>query len=157
MKQINWWSVGLVILILAIAGLAGSAVTDIGSWYQNLNKPSFQPPDWSFAPVWTIIYIFFGISMVLVFHTRDFNKSEIFLLYLLNLVLNIGWSYIFFTLHHPIAAFVELLFLWASIIIIQRSTWPYNRLSSYLLIPYLLWVSFAGVLNYSLVILNGGF
>ena len=143
-------------LILSIglclgAGYLGSIFTTpvIPTWYAALNKPSFSPPDWVFAPVWTILYILMGISLYLVW-----IKTRIPTIFWIQLILNVTWSIIFFGLKNPTLAFVNIIALWVAIFLTIKSFYKINKLAGQLLFPYIAWVSFAGLLNLSIIILN---
>ncbi|ASI99046.1 TspO/MBR family protein [Thermococcus celer] len=145
------------ILIPLIVGFAGSFFTSssINSWYSTINKPSFNPPNWLFAPVWTLLFILIGISFYLVWN-KDFGdiRSWVLLIYGANLALNLLWSLLFFGLRNPYLALIEIVILWfvilGNIIVFYRI----SRTAGLLLIPYLLWVTFASFLNYNIYILN---
>ena len=119
-------------------------------WYSLLNKPIFNPPDWVFGPVWTILYLMMTISVWLYWHTKNKEMNTIYA-YFIHLVFNATWSITFFAFHNMILALVILIVL--IIILIVRFK-RVNLLSAYLMIPYLLWCCFALILNTSLVILN---
>ncbi|MBW2971904.1 tryptophan-rich sensory protein [Candidatus Woesearchaeota archaeon] len=143
------------IVICQLAGIIGSLFTasSIGSWYSALNKPSFNPPNWVFGPVWITLYTMMGISLYLVWRSgsRDWLVLGVFGL---QLVLNTLWSILFFGMHAPGWAFVEIVVLWASIVATIVVFFGVSRTASYLLIPYALWVSFAALLNFMLWRLN---
>ncbi|MFA6307731.1 MAG: TspO/MBR family protein [Patescibacteria group bacterium] len=146
------------ILMSLAAGAIGSAFTFTGidSWYQYLNKPSFNPPSWIFGPVWTTLYILMGIALYLIWQEglkKAFVKNS-FILFIVNLVLNSLWSITFFGLQNPALAFLVIVLLWITILVLIIRFYRINKLASYLLIPYLLWVSFASVLNFSIWQLN---
>ena len=150
-------------LIIAIAlplaaGAIGSSATFTGidSWYTTLNKPSFNPPNWIFGPVWTTLYILMGISLYLIWQKglkKEFIKNS-FILFIVNLILNSFWSIAFFGLENPGLAFLVIIVLWIVILTLILRFYKINKLASYLLIPYILWVSFASVLNFSIWQLN---
>lgn len=145
------------ILVPLIFGFIGSIFTSssVDTWYMSINKPSFNPPNWLFAPVWTLLFVLIGISFYLVW-SKDFenNKSLALPIYGSNLILNLLWSLLFFGLKSPYLAFIEIIILWfvilGNIIVFYRI----SKASGLMLIPYLLWVSFASVLNYYIYILN---
>ena len=164
-----------------LAGFIGSLFTApaIVAWYAGLEKPSFNPPNWIFGPVWTILFLLMGISFYLVWSknfTADqsqkvskikawnswsqklwdgsWQKENVILIFALQLVLNILWSVIFFGLRQPGLAFFELLMLWFAILYTIINFYRISKPASYLLIPYILWVSFAGFLNLSIWLLN---
>ncbi|MDN5327892.1 MAG: translocator protein [Candidatus Woesearchaeota archaeon] len=145
------------ILIPLVIGFLGSFFTNssVNSWYTTLNKPSFNPPNWLFAPAWTILFILIGISFYLVWKENFGNKDKLVIgIYSIQLFLNLMWSFLFFGLKNPFLALIEIIVLWfvilANIIIFYRI----KREAGLLLIPYILWVSFATVLNYFIFILN---
>lgn len=133
----------------------GSAVTtpSITTWYQTLIKPSFNPPNYLFGPVWTILFTLMGISSYLVWKKQKKIKTPL-KIYTVQLILNFLWSYLFFGLHRPDLAFFEIIFLWIFILLTIKSFYKVEKVAAYLLIPYVFWVSFAAFLNYSIVILN---
>jgi len=145
------------IAICLIVGFLGSLLTtpSIKTWYVNINKPSFNPPNWLFGPVWTVLFILIGISFyevwVLNFGTKKTLAISIFAL---NLILNLLWSLLFFYLKTPLLALVDLIALWIAILINIFVFYGISKPAGILLIPYLLWVSFAGVLNYYIYVLN---
>ena len=131
------------------AGAIGSYFTfpNIESWYANLTKPSFSPSNWLFGPAWTTLYILMGISLYLVW--KKYLK-----LFILHLGLNAFWSIAFFGLHNILLALIVIIALWLIIAYMIIKFYKVNKLASYLLIPYLAWVSFAGYLNFTLLTLN---
>lgn len=140
------------------AGLLGSLFTQTGvdSWYANLIKPEFNPPNWVFGPVWTILYILMGISLYLIWD-KGLKKKELrfaFGIFILQLLFNAWWSILFFGLQNPKMAFCEIVFLWFLIVFVIYLFSNIRKLAAWLLVPYLLWVSFATVLNYSIWVLN---
>jgi translocator protein len=150
---------GAALAAISVGGL-GALVTELGPWYYGLHKPSWQPPDWLFGPVWTLIFALAALSGFLALshsprHTR--TSARILSLFAVNGVLNILWSALFFKLHRPDWALVEVGLLWLSIAALIVVTAPESRLASVLLVPYLVWVTFAAVLNYKIVELNAPF
>jgi benzodiazapine receptor len=146
------------IIVCQLAGFIGSIFTTpaIPRWYANINKPSFNPPNWVFAPVWTTLYLLMGIALFLVLR-KGFNEKGIKIavaVFALQLVLNSLWSYLFFGLESPFAAFIEIIFLWASILISIILFFRMSWVAGALLIPYILWVSFASVLNFAIWQMN---
>ncbi len=141
------------------AGVLGSffTVQSIPTWYQTLNKPLLSPPNWIFAPVWTTLYILMGISLylVLISKFKDKNyKNKALTIFGIQLILNAVWSIIFFGFKNPALAFVDIAALWVAIILTIKVFYKINKLAGNLLIPYLLWVTFATFLNLTIVILN---
>jgi len=144
------------ILICLTAGAVGSffTSTSVNFWYRTLNKPSFNPPDWLFAPVWTTLYILMGISLYIILGSDNNKKRAALIVFSIQLALNLLWSAIFFGLRNPTFALIEIIFLWFSILV---AIFIFRRISifaSILLVPYILWVSFAVLLNSLIVILN---
>ena len=141
-----------------LAGLVGSFFTTsaIPTWYAALEKPSFSPPNWIFGPVWISLYILMGISIYLIWQRIEENKKTrgAMWLFWVHLFFNAIWSIIFFGLHNPGLAFINIIVIWILIIVLMFKFWPINKWSTYLLIPYFIWVSFASVLNYFIWYLN---
>lgn len=151
-------------IIVAIAwavllGGAGGALTTIGAWYRNLKKPSWQPPDWLFGPAWTLILGLAAWAAVLAWEgaTDDAGKRTIILLYAVNFLCHLLWSPLFFTWRRPDWALFEVVFLWASVLAMCIGLTPFSVLASWLIVPYLAWVSFAAILNLKIVRLNRPF
>lgn len=153
----------VTIIIAALATIcvlgAGGALTEIGPWYFSLRSPSWRPPNWAFGPVWSTIGILTCASAVIIWRASptDWDKTVILGLFALNAVLNILWSLFFFKLRRPDWALIEVIFLWLSILSLILAFYPRAPLAAALLLPYLLWVSIASVLNRAIVRLNGPF
>jgi tryptophan-rich sensory protein len=136
------------------AGFVGSIFIP-GEWYEALNKPSWNPPNSVFGPVWTALYILMGVAAWLVWRKVGFIGAQFVLtLFIIQLVLNSLWSYLFFGIHRPELAFVDIIVLWVSIFGITIGFWRISILAGIFLLPYLIWVSFASVLNFQLWRLN---
>lgn len=144
------------ILIPFLASIIGSFFTSssISTWYETLIKPFFNPPSWIFGPVWTFLYLLMGISFYLVWISKAKNKKYAYIFFGIQLFLNALWSILFFGFQMPFLAFIEIILLWAMILLTIIYFYKINKVASYLLIPYILWVSFAAVLNFSLFYLN---
>ncbi len=146
------------ILICLTVGLIGSFFTlrSVSTWYTALSKPSFAPPNYLFAPVWTLLYIMIGASLYLVWRKGIKSKKsrDAIFLFGLQLALNGIWSPVFFGLKNILLALVILAFMWVYILKTILAFKKIDSLASYLLYPYLAWVTFAGVLNFSVWILN---
>lgn len=138
-----------------LVGLISSSFTfkPLKTWYKNLKKPSFNPPNSIFGPVWITLYALMGISFYFIIINPQRSTVAI-TVFILQLVLNFCWSFIFFTLKQLTFAFVEIVLLLCMILATIIVFWPINPLSSLLLIPYFLWVSFATLLTYSIIKLN---
>jgi tryptophan-rich sensory protein len=146
---------GIGAIILGVGGL----LTEIGPWYRGLNKPSWQPPDFLFAPAWTLIFAFAAWSAGLAWKVAPGEgwRTTMVLLFLLNGCLNIAWSLLFFKWRRPDWALVEVAVLWLSIVVLMLWVGHVSGQAALLLVPYLLWVSFAAFLNRTIVKLNGSF
>jgi tryptophan-rich sensory protein len=131
-------------------------LTAISTWYVFLNKPLFSPPNWVFGPVWTVLYCLMGISAFLIWEKAGKNKKgkRALSYFLLQLFFNFLWSLLFFGLRNPVLGFLDIIALLVSIIVTILAFYKISKLAAYLLIPYLLWVSFATILNLSIVVLN---
>ena len=146
------------IFICQLAGVVGSLFTyrAIPLWYASLAKPPFNPPNWIFGPVWLTLYTLMGISAFIVW-TKGWERREVktaIYVFAGQLVLNALWSVIFFGLRSPLYAFIGILVLWLFIILTVYYFYKISKAAGLLLLPYLLWVSFAAVLNLSIAILN---
>ena len=146
----------LAIIICEGIGILGSVFTisEISTWYAFLNKPFFSPPNWIFGPVWTTLYFLMGISAFLIYEKKTKAKNMLLNLFGVQLLLNYFWSLIFFGLHLPSVAFIEIILLWSLIFVLIYKFWNVSKVASLLLVPYILWVSFASVLNLFIAILN---
>lgn len=147
----------IALIIPQLAGGLGSVFTaaSVKSWYLTLEKPLLNPPSWVFGPVWTILFLLMGYAFYLVWISDGKEKKiTAYITFAIQLVLNIFWSAIFFGLKSPGLALMEIWFLWLAIIFNIFAFYRISRLSAWLLIPYLLWVTFAAYLNYSIWILN---
>lgn len=149
-----------VICCLILGGLSGAVTaSEIQGWYLSLNKPSFNPPNWIFGPVWSLLYALMGIAFALFWHHLSKSGVSIFkhkagILFGIQLVLNLLWSTIFFNLHQIGLALVEMLVLLGFIIFTGVEFYKINRTAGFLLIPYMLWVYFASILTASILYLN---
>lgn len=146
----------LIAFLLAIlVGGIGGAATEIGPWYYSLIKPAWQPPDWAFGPIWTLIYVTTGIAGVRAWRLGNEQQQRYFLgALLLNCALNLLWSLLFFKIQRPDIALIEVVVLWLSILPLILLPLRYSPRSSLLLLPYLAWVSVAAYLNLTIVRLN---
>lgn len=151
-----------LILIFALAlpfaaGFIGSLATTpaIPTWYASLTKPSFSPPNWIFAPVWSILYFTIGLSLYLVLTTRTKTSKRLaYKVFATQLALNSLWSVLFFGYRNPLLAFFEIILLSFTILLNIITFRKINSLAALLLVPYLLWVSFATILNLAIILLN---
>jgi tryptophan-rich sensory protein len=161
-----------LIILCEIIGSLGSIFTlpNITGWYANLAKPFFSPPNWLFGPVWTILFLLMGVAFYLILEAKNASKSKnknskanekyspqqktAITLFGIQFFFNVLWSYLFFGLKSPFLGFVGIIFLWLSIVVTIISFYQVSKKSAYLLVSYILWVSFAGILNFSVMILN---
>lgn len=148
------FSIGFCFLAAGIGSVFTTPAID--SWYATLNKPVFSPPNWVFGPVWTLLYLLMGISLYFVWIAKTEKKAKRhgITLFFIQLALNVLWSMLFFGLKLPIAAFIGIVLLWLAIFLTIKNFLHISKFTGWLLIPYLAWVSFATVLNLSVVILN---
>jgi tryptophan-rich sensory protein len=146
------------LITLVVLGVGG-AVTDVGPWYRDLRKPSWNPPNWAFGPAWTVILVLAAWAGVLAWgHAPDgAARMRIGVLYGINIVLHLLWSPLFFNLRRPDWALIEVPFLWASILALIVGLAPLAPATAWMLAPYLAWVSFAAFLNLTIVRLNAPF
>jgi tryptophan-rich sensory protein len=157
MKKIS--RIVIVVIICLSVGYVSGMVTraSITTWYPTLVKPSFNPPNWIFAPVWTSLYIMMGIAAGLIWNQFTINKEAVtkaLQFFAIQLVLNALWSYLFFGMHNPMLASIEIVLLWLLIFETYSQFAKINKTAGYLLLPYLAWVSFASVLTASIWWLN---
>ena len=122
-------------------------------WYSSLNKPIFNPPDWIFAPIWTTLYLMMTIAIWIFWHNKNKDMSTVYI-YFIHLVFNTTWSIVFFVFHKMLFALIILILLIGLIITLIIRFKRVNLLSSYLMVPYILWCLFALILNYNLIVLN---
>lgn len=145
------------ILLCQLTGIIGSLFTTpaIPGWYAQLIKPSFSPPNWLFGPVWTTLYTLMGISVSIIwFSQKNPSRKKALKVFFIQLALNSLWSILFFGLKNPTLAFAEIIILWGFILYIIILFGKINKKASYLLIPYILWVTLASILNLAIAILN---
>ena len=154
-KQRSHAVISLIVLLGVCFAVAGfGAQFEPGAWYQSLSKPPWNPPDWIFAPVWSVLFISMALAAWLVLRSQRAGRRMALLVFAIQLILNGAWSWLFFGLHEPGLALLELVLLWIAILVTILLFARIRRLAALLLIPYLAWVSFAGALNYSLWQLN---
>ena len=152
--------VTLLAFVLAsiVAGSIGSLVTITapGSWYSLLVKPVFQPPNWIFGPMWTLLFILMGIAAYLVWE-RGIDTPEVrfaLSVFCIQFVFNILWSFLFFGMQSPLLGLLDIIILWWLILATIMTFYRVRKSAAYFLIPYLAWVSFATVLNATIMLLN---
>jgi len=149
------------IIAIAIPLMVGATsgfftVTGVESWYQTIQKPSWNPPNWIFGPVWTTLYVMMGIALYLVWKedTSEELKKIAIALFAVQLTLNFFWSFIFFNQQQPGWALVEIIAMWIFILMTIFAFAQVNKTAAWLLVPYISWVSFATILNYTIWQLN---
>jgi len=148
---------GLSAAICFAAAGVGSLFTRpaIEGWYAALQKPSWTPPNWVFGPVWTVLYLAMATAAWLVWRRAGFAGARLPLtLFALQLVLNLAWTGVFFGLRMPGAAFAEIVLLWLFILATTAAFWPLTHVAAWLMVPYLVWVTYAATLNYGIWRLN---
>lgn len=148
----------VVVTCLAIGYFSGMVTrSSITTWYPTLIKPSFNPPNWIFAPVWSMLYVMMGVAAGMVWNKIEFDKEVVkkaLMVFSVQLALNALWSFLFFGLKNPMLAGLEIIILWLMIYETYLQFVKINKIAGYLLLPYLAWVSFATVLNASIWWLN---
>ncbi len=151
--------IGLAVFIaicLGAGGLGAMATTpEIEGWYTTITKPTWNPPNKVFGPVWTTLFILMAVAAWLVWKPAGFKAAAIPLtLFAIQLLLNVAWSWIFFGMHQPGWAFVEIVILWLAIVTTTVAFFRRSQIAGWLLVPYLAWVTFAAVLNFAIWRLN---
>jgi len=154
----RWVKFIVSILVCQMAGVVGSFFTypSIPTWYATLQKPSFSPPNWLFAPVWITLFTLMGVSAYLVWNKGLKNKQvkESLSIFGIQLILNAFWSFLFFGLKSPLYAFIEIIILWGAIVLTILKFYKISKKAGLLLFPYIVWVSFAMTLNFYVWRLN---
>jgi tryptophan-rich sensory protein len=150
---------GLVVSILicfAVAGLGSLATNpEIPNWYQTIRKPAWTPPNWLFGPVWTLLYLAMAVAVWLVWKRAGWEANGGALwLFVIQLALNLAWSFIFFKFHNPAWAFVDIVFLWLAILVTIVRFAGISSAAALLLVPYLIWVTYAASLNFAIWRMN---
>ncbi|MCE5239034.1 tryptophan-rich sensory protein [bacterium] len=146
----------LLLLVVGAVGAGGSYFTasSVGTWYAQLHKPAYTPPSWLFAPVWTLLYLFMAVAMWLVWRQEEAEEvaqvTPPQVMWVAQLVLNLGWSVIFFGLREPGLALVEVILLWSAVLATTFVFFQVSRSAGLLMAPYLLWLTFAAVLNFGI-------
>lgn len=149
---------GFVALCLAVGSIAGWATNQsVATWYMTLNRPSWTPPGWVFAPVWTVLYIMMGVAAWRIWRTGGgfAGRARLALIvFFVQLALNFSWSIAFFAARSTLLGLIAIAALWLAIVLTIKVFRPIDRLAAWLLAPYLLWVSFAAALNFAFWLLN---
>ncbi len=144
------------VLLVLLIGVAGSYFTSqsVKTWYPQLQKPSFTPPDWLFAPAWTVLYLLVGLTLYVCWQNNFWNDSKLKFLFFLQLTLNFIWSPLFFGLQSLLLGSIDILLLDIAVIATLILISKHSRLATLLMIPYLFWILFATILNFAIFILN---
>jgi len=157
-KAVDTVKLAISIGVCLAAGFIGSIFTNasIPTWYMTLEKPSFNPPNWLFGPVWTALYILMGIAAFLVWRAGlgEPKARTALIIFIIQLILNVLWSAAFFGFRSPIAGLVVIVILWVAILLTILSFVKVSIIAGILLIPYILWVSFASILNAAIYVLS---
>lgn len=158
MKNHSWFKLAIAIAVCELSGIVGSlfTVSAVREWYPMLVRPSFAPPSWVFGPVWTTLFALMGVAAWLVWEkgVKRKNIRAALGIFIVQLVLNTTWSILFFGLHTPGGALIEIGFLWVAIVASIVAFAKISKPAAWLLAPYILWVSFAAYLNYAFWMLN---
>lgn len=154
----NWQKFFVAVIMCELAGVVGSIFTAsaIPTWYASLVRPTFSPPNWIFGPVWITLYFLMGVALFLIWQKGLKDKKNIFAFrfFISHLFINSIWSIIFFGLQNPLWAFFDIILLWFMIAVLIIKFSEIDKRAAYLLVPYMLWVSFASVLNFAIFVLN---
>lgn len=156
MKLGSILALGFFVGISLAAGFIGSFFTmdSVQTWYTTLNRPLWTPPNWVFAPVWTTLYVLMGTAAYLVSRSKKLGKTLVLWLFLAHLLVNLFWSIAFFALHELLLSVIVIVALLGLIIVLMRLFWRYSHLATYLMVPYLVWVSYATTLSVGYLFLN---
>ena len=153
-----YWKLFITILICEAVGVLSGVITmnDISTWYSTLQKPSWNPPAYIFGPVWTALYLLMGIAWWLVIESKvsQDDKKIAHIYFIIQLFLNFLWSILFFKFHSPDWAFVDIVLLILAVLITIFYFAKISKTAAWLLVPYIIWISFATILNYNIWILN---
>ncbi len=142
------------IIIFLGLGVASGYFTQTDGWFETIHKPSWNPPNWIFGPVWTILYILMGIAFGIIWNSDHRYKRIAILIFGIQFIVNLSWSYVFFNQHLLLIAFLEIIFMIICTTISVFLFYKINRIASFLIIPYLMWICFASYLNYTISIMN---
>lgn len=155
-------NIGMALVAIAVSvvvSVLGSMATlpNIPTWYAQLDKPWFNPPNWVFGPVWTLLYalLAFAFWRILTLPAGTPGRGGAILLYLVQMTANAAWSWAFFGFQSPMAGLVVIAILWLLIVANMVAFWRLDRLSGWLFVPYIAWVTFAAALNIAIVVING--
>ncbi len=149
----------VAVLWVSAVSVLGQMLTDLGPWYRALRQPEWKPPDWAFGVIWTSIFVLLVVAGVMAWRrtANAAQRVQLLALFGINSMLHVLWSLLFFTVKRPDWSMWELPLLWLSIVALIVTIWRLSKVASLLLLPYLIWVTIAGFLNYENVVLNGPF
>lgn len=145
----------ITLCVVAISLLGQQATNSQGAWFRSLAKPSWNPPNWLFAPVWTTIYLLLILSASIIWHrAKDYERRKLMTLYAVNGLFNLAWSFAFFQAESTVLGMIDIVLVWITVLLLIINTWPISRSASVMLMPYLLWVTFASALNFAIMRLS---
>jgi translocator protein len=145
----------ITLCVVAISLLGQQATNSQGEWFRALEKPGWNPPNWLFAPVWTTIYLLLIISASIIWHrAKQYERGKLMTLYAINGLFNLAWSFAFFQAQSSVLGMIDILFVWVTVLLLVIRTWPISRTAALMLVPYLVWVTFASCLNFAIMQLN---
>ncbi len=154
----SWPEIAVALASVTVLAVAGGFLTEVGSWYEGLTFPRLRPPNWLFGPAWTVIYLFIAASGVVGWNAADAQQRTLIVtLFAINGLLNLLWSPLFFKFRRPDWALYELVPFWLSVLALVVVLFGVTPLAGWLILPYLVWVTFAGWLNWRVVVLNRPF
>jgi tryptophan-rich sensory protein len=154
----QWPEIAVALASVAVVAVIGGSMTDVGPWYERLKFPRLRPPNWAFGPGWTVIFLFIAASGVVAWNAASAEqRTLIVILFAINALLNVLWSPLFFKLRRPDWALYEIIPFWLSIAVLVVVLFQISTLAGWLILPYLAWVSYAGWLNWRVVVLNRPF
>ena len=157
-KLSSTWKFIIAVLLCESVGIISALLAGANNniWFDALNKPAWNPPAYLFGPVWTMLYLLMGISLGIIWNneTTGLKKQNAYFLFAFQLILNFCWSIIFFNFHSPLFALIDIILMVIFIILTIFSFLPFSKLAAWLLVPYIAWVSFAAILNFSIWNLN---
>ncbi len=152
--MIKWKNLIFNILIPNVLGFLGSLIGNVQNGFDGIIKPSFTPPAIVFPIAWTILYILMGVSSYIISESGNEGKNKALLIYGIQLLLNVSWTYFFFNLNWFFFSFILVMVIIILVILMIRNYYSINRLAAYLQIPYLIWLVFAAILSYNVYLLN---
>ena len=154
----RWIVIAVAVAAVSVVAVIGGLMTDVGPWYESLRFPPYRPPNWLFGPAWTTIYVFVAVGGILAYDAADGAWRTLLLgLFVVNSLLNVAWSPLFFKWRRPDWALIEWVPFWLSVAAIVATAYAIRPLSAAFLGVYLAWVTFAGWLNWRIVALNAPF